>query len=602
MITDYKIKPEDFTGLDVSSLPDQPSLSAAELKARFDSPAKVVLSGKINRFLDALSSPSGGASGAHLIGSAPVDGVDNPNGGKAATVYEQVCALQRNIMGVVNKDFPANSLDGSKITDGSITTEKFGQIDGSRIQSVLELPIAPGETLTTPCVVKLGADGVEIPKPKAFRGVKNYWADNQLESSDGILYNPLVYPMSGEFVLVSYYRCTSPGTLQLTVAIGKLDNNYLMPVQYIHTGSAVAAGTQTPVMLTNAGGDTWLAGFVDSSPKSTYIYAFRFDGTTYEHISKYEGLSGLGDEAGRFLALSGNKVLLKYFNGSTYGVVVKFTGTEFTAGTAFVLNSTASSFNLVRLSENRCLFQQAAGTVRSVSVNDTNLTLGPTYSYGKNGLLIAAVSENRAAYYFDGGGTMDCVLLDVSGSGVISPSGASVKLFSFHYLVQSAALPSGYAMFAYLVNNLGSGLKQMSAVCKAGGDGVKLVGTGSWPIMNIASTMADQSFPSVSNDTPYTIATSPYSGTYGSILKYGSIEFGSVLEPLEWIGMALSQSNGKVKVLTDSGIVKGFSGLKRGTVYSVGYNGRLCDIKNHPMSVKAGIAIDSETLWFTGCR
>ena len=133
-ISDLKVKTADYAGHDVSSLPDRPALSAAELKARFDSPAKVVLGGKYNQLIDALASEKSGESGAHYIASAPVDGLTTANGEAAVNLGDQISALQRNIKGVVNDGLADGSIDGAKIMSRTIDSEKLTDVDGNIAQ------------------------------------------------------------------------------------------------------------------------------------------------------------------------------------------------------------------------------------------------------------------------------------------------------------------------------------------------------------------------------------------------------------------------------------------------------------------------------------
>lgn len=81
-IKDLKFAEGDFTGKDVTSLPDNPSaegIAAAQLKARFDNVAKMMVAlGKYNELIDALSSTAGD-SGAKNIGTAAITGVPGDN-------------------------------------------------------------------------------------------------------------------------------------------------------------------------------------------------------------------------------------------------------------------------------------------------------------------------------------------------------------------------------------------------------------------------------------------------------------------------------------------------------------------------------------------
>ncbi|MBR6739863.1 MAG: hypothetical protein IKM04_02190 [Clostridia bacterium] len=59
-IRDLKFSSGDFSGKDISSLPDRPQISTAELKARFDSIGKSMLAlGSFNGLVDALTANTG---------------------------------------------------------------------------------------------------------------------------------------------------------------------------------------------------------------------------------------------------------------------------------------------------------------------------------------------------------------------------------------------------------------------------------------------------------------------------------------------------------------------------------------------------------------
>ena len=59
-LDDYKIAESDYSGRDVSGLADRPALSAAALKARFDSLVKNVVAVKYNGLIEALKTLAGG--------------------------------------------------------------------------------------------------------------------------------------------------------------------------------------------------------------------------------------------------------------------------------------------------------------------------------------------------------------------------------------------------------------------------------------------------------------------------------------------------------------------------------------------------------------
>ena len=53
-LTDFKIVESDYTGRDISGLPNRPALPAPTLKARFDALVKNVVKVKFNGFIDAV--------------------------------------------------------------------------------------------------------------------------------------------------------------------------------------------------------------------------------------------------------------------------------------------------------------------------------------------------------------------------------------------------------------------------------------------------------------------------------------------------------------------------------------------------------------------
>lgn len=74
-LSDLKFSSADFAGQDISSLPDKPQLTAAELKARFDNVGKVLVAlGAFNNLLDALAS----STGASEIGASE-EGLEGEN-------------------------------------------------------------------------------------------------------------------------------------------------------------------------------------------------------------------------------------------------------------------------------------------------------------------------------------------------------------------------------------------------------------------------------------------------------------------------------------------------------------------------------------------
>lgn len=96
-IENLKLNDGDFSGQDISSLPDRPSdagITTAQLKARFDQIGKVILGlGRFNRLIDALMSKTAGDSGANNIGVSPIEGI---SGGNVQAALGEMSALSRN--------------------------------------------------------------------------------------------------------------------------------------------------------------------------------------------------------------------------------------------------------------------------------------------------------------------------------------------------------------------------------------------------------------------------------------------------------------------------------------------------------------------------
>lgn len=82
-IENLKLNDSDFSGQDVSSLPDRPSdagITTSQLKARFDMIGKAILGlGRFNSLVDALISKAAGNSGADNIGISPIEGISGDN-------------------------------------------------------------------------------------------------------------------------------------------------------------------------------------------------------------------------------------------------------------------------------------------------------------------------------------------------------------------------------------------------------------------------------------------------------------------------------------------------------------------------------------------
>lgn len=95
----------------VSELPDEPTITAAQLKAVFD---KYGIDDKTftNETLIAeLESATPGSSGSENIGSAPISGITGD------TIYEQLASLINTIIGVEVGAIPNGTLEETKMAD-----------------------------------------------------------------------------------------------------------------------------------------------------------------------------------------------------------------------------------------------------------------------------------------------------------------------------------------------------------------------------------------------------------------------------------------------------------------------------------------------------
>jgi hypothetical protein len=94
----------------VSLLADEPSITAAQLKATFD---KYGVDDKtwVNAFIDELEATTAGASGAHSIGSATIAGITGN------TVHAQLGSLIASVQDVVVGDIPNGTLEETKMAD-----------------------------------------------------------------------------------------------------------------------------------------------------------------------------------------------------------------------------------------------------------------------------------------------------------------------------------------------------------------------------------------------------------------------------------------------------------------------------------------------------
>lgn len=577
-ITDFKVGAEEYTGRDVSSLPDRPVISSSELKARFDSPAKVVLGGKYNKLVDALASVKSGESGAHYIGSAPVQGVRNPDGAPAVNVGDQIAALQRNIAGVAS-----GGGGGGGSSEGQPST--------------IELPVAAGESLNTPCVVKLGSDGVRAPRFNALRGSQEF-LQLILESATNSLYGTSMLPLFGNFALIAYNKRIDV-TYSPCVSIAKIENGFVTELKAIHAGPYTSSTTKMSMRLRQCGDNTWLLCFCEPNSSINYIYAFSFDGESYSELAKYTGVSSILFAESKFCFLSDDTVFFKYYASSnTYGVAVRFDGTAFAAGTPVVLYAGASDFPTVCLADNLCVLKTSVTTFRIASIKNLEITLGSVFTYPKTIAGFAAVSRSRFGLFSVDTADIEFAFMNIGDSGEVTAETAEKVAETTGGTPAVTALSGEFVQVIYYLENMGANTFRVCSVFSVKEDGIKLTGSSVWPRY---TTFAEEgSYPDVVlvNNLPYVFTG--VSNASKTALVNGMVLCGTYLEPVNTVGIAVSAANGEAKVLTAPGIVKGFSNLKPGTVYSIGFGGQLCDAGEHPLAVRIGTAVDEETLWFTG--
>lgn len=110
-----KITEEQIEQNQIASLPDRMTGTAAENKAAFDALVKVAIDA-FNALVDTLAA----TGGAGEIGAEPFTGV-----GDAATVQEQLKAIQKNITDAAQGAIPDGGVTTSKIADYAVNTLKL---------------------------------------------------------------------------------------------------------------------------------------------------------------------------------------------------------------------------------------------------------------------------------------------------------------------------------------------------------------------------------------------------------------------------------------------------------------------------------------------
>ena len=130
---------QDFNGKGAASLPDQPTISASELKDKFDEDAKKVVAPAVNRLISELQATSGAAS----VGAATPDGftgntVQGVMNSIASGVASATAQAHSHTNMTVLNDLSDNSgylyYKGNPISGGSSYTATDGvKIDGSNV-------------------------------------------------------------------------------------------------------------------------------------------------------------------------------------------------------------------------------------------------------------------------------------------------------------------------------------------------------------------------------------------------------------------------------------------------------------------------------------
>ncbi|MCL1820280.1 MAG: hypothetical protein FWG36_06460 [Oscillospiraceae bacterium] len=534
-LSDLKLKTEDFNGRDVSSLPDRPTLSSYELKARFDSPAKVVVGGRFNQLIDALT--DAGVGEPSIIG----------DGGEGGSV-------------------------------------------------VLELPVASGETLNTPCAVTIGKGGVRTPKYGYLRG-SAMKGQAILENANTAFSGFAVTALFGNYVIASYSKRVGV-TLAPAVYIAEDFNGVIMPKHLIHMGDEGSLTAKVPVRLAKADGGVWLLSIVEPAGGS-FIYAFTLTDGIYNEIAKYTGPVSSGIIANRFCFMPDGTALLKYADASdTYGIAVKFTGSSFVSGTPQVIYNGVCDYPGFYISPDRYILRTDATEFRVLTLNGVNITAGEVLAYGKTAFGFAGVSRSRFAAFSAVSPNIECAFMNVSEDGVITAEAPQTLMSYAGGTPAAVTLSDEYIQIIYNFGSFSVPAAKYNSVFRVTSGGVKLMSGGAWPRLTLINPDNSAGEPIPRGDCPYTIAEN--ANTTSTTMQNGLVTYGSYLEQVGWLGIALSSDGGKARVLAAPGAVTGFVGLIPGKAYAVGIDGQLCDAGDHPLALRAGAALDERTLWFTG--
>lgn len=237
-LVDRKIKA--FTK-PVSNLADRPQMSAAQLKAWFDSNTEVEVRDAFNGLIDDLLNEKS----AGEIGAMPFNGVEGN------TVQAQMEEVEKKIDDLVMGEIPDGSITTRKLENGAITPEKMGFSISRTVSSIM----VPTEDGTLNQGFRSG-DGWIVPKTLLKNQIANYdFKDvNNWESKHGTLApmqgtlevrgdgsDPVVgaYTLAGDMELLALHRCVL--YLELTIT------NTSAKAVYV---KLLEEGTKKPLMET----------------------------------------------------------------------------------------------------------------------------------------------------------------------------------------------------------------------------------------------------------------------------------------------------------------------------------------------------------------
>lgn len=197
-----KITEEQIKVNQIASLPDRMTGTAAENKAAFDALVKIAIDA-FNALVDTLAA----TGGAGEIGAEPFTGV-----GEAATVQEQLKAIQKNITDAAQGAIPDGGVTSAKIADAAVTALKLANSSVTTAKlaanSVTEAKILSGAVTAD----KLAKDAVTEDK----------LADGAVTAS----------------------KLASGAVTQAAIAGGSIPDNWLAsPMLKIATGSYTGTGT-----------------------------------------------------------------------------------------------------------------------------------------------------------------------------------------------------------------------------------------------------------------------------------------------------------------------------------------------------------------------